>query len=122
MADDQSETVSAATRQTHADQAVLAYVTCPDATVADDIARALVASRDAACVNVIPGMRSVYRWQGKIEMDSEHLLLVKTRRHCLEAIQTALDRLHPDELPELITVEIDGGSRAYIDWLHAETR
>lgn len=103
-------------------QPLLAYVTCPDSTVAEDIAQALVSARHAACVNIIPQLQSVYRWQGRVEVASEQLLLIKTRTGRLEAIRDCLAQRHPDELPELIAVDIRNGSPGYLDWVLQETR
>jgi periplasmic divalent cation tolerance protein len=103
------------------DDARLVYVTCPDTEIAQSIARALVDNREAACVNIVPGLQSVYRWQGTIETDAEVLLLIKTRRACLEAIQTRLDALHPDDVPELVAVTIREGAQDYLNWLTKQT-
>lgn len=104
------------------DRPLLAYATCPDHAVAQRIAQALVSEHNAACVNIVPGLRSVYRWQGNVETDDECLLMIKTRKGCLEAVRNSLSDLHPDELPELIAVNIDDGSPPYLDWVVRETR
>ncbi len=103
------------------DDARLVFVTCPDAEIAHTIARALVDNREAACVNIVPGLQSVYRWQGTIETAAEVLLLIKARRACLEAIQARLDALHPDDVPELVAVAIREGAQSYLDWLTEQT-
>src|SRR5699024_8353527 len=110
------------TAETTADQSLLAYVTCPDHTIAQDIAQALVATRAAACVSIVPRLQSVYRWQGQIETANEALLMIKTRHGRLDAIRKCLAQRHPDELPELIAVDISNGSPAYLDWVLQETR
>lgn len=104
------------------DPPMLAYVTCPDAAVAEHIATELVDQHAAACVNIIPGLQSVYRWQGHIETAQEHLLMIKTRPSRLDAIQACLQQLHPDDVPELIAVDIRDGAPAYLDWVIQETR
>lgn len=103
------------------DDARVAYVTCPDETVAQRVASALVDARAAACVNIVPGLQSVYRWQGAIETDAELLLIIKTRAGCLDAIEAVLGRLHPDDVPELIALPITDGSQAYLEWLAEQT-
>ena len=84
---------------------------------AERIARALVERRLAACVNVVPGLWSVYRWKGGIEADAETLLVIKTARERIEELKTALLSLHPYELPELIVLPIEGGHAPYLAWL-----
>lgn len=104
------------------DNPVLAYVTCPDAAVAERIAAELVDRHAAACVNIVPGLRSVYRWQGQVETAQEQLLMIKTQAHRFATIQACLQRLHPDDVPEFIAMDIQGGSPAYLDWLIQQTR
>ncbi|EPK0910447.1 TPA: divalent-cation tolerance protein CutA, partial [Klebsiella pneumoniae] len=86
------------------------------------IATALVAERLAACVNLLPGLRSVYRWQRKVEAAAEVLLLVKTSAEAYPALQERLRQLHPYELPELLAVEAASGLPEYLQWLAAESR
>lgn len=81
------------------------------------LANQLVEKRLAACVNVIPQIQSVYRWQGKIENDSEQLLLIKTVRERLDELKSTLFSIHPYEVPEFIVLPIDNLSDAYRAWL-----
>jgi len=81
------------------------------------LANQLVEKRLAACVNVVPQIRSVYRWQGKIENDSEQLLLIKTVSERLDELKTALFSIHPYEVPEFIVLPIDEIAPAYRAWL-----
>jgi periplasmic divalent cation tolerance protein len=85
--------------------------------VGDALAAALVEEGLAACVNVMPPMRSVYRWQGTIERDVERQVVIKTTRDRVPAIQARLGQLHPYELPEFLVVTVAGGSEAYLDWM-----
>ncbi len=101
--------------------AYLCYCSCPDAASADRIAQALVAERLAACVNILPGMRSVYRWEGAVEQADELLLLIKTSAARVDAMTLRITQLHPYELPELIAVEVAAGLPAYLAWIAAET-
>ena len=96
---------------------LVCFCTCPDTDTAQRIADALVEERLAACVNVLPGVRSVYRWKGAIECSDEVLLLVKTVAAQLEALSARIAALHPYELPEVIAVEASGGLGAYLDWV-----
>lgn len=106
----------------HDSDARMAYVTCPDRESAQTIAAALVEHHEAACVNIVPGLASVYRWQGRVETDAELLLLIKTTAARLEAVQARVHALHPDDVPEFVAVRLCAGSTAYLDWLDAQTR
>jgi periplasmic divalent cation tolerance protein len=98
---------------------VVALSTVGSAEDADRLARALVERRLAACVNVVPGVVSHYRWQGELQRDEERLLVIKTRAERIEALREALRELHPYELPELVAFEITAGSAEYLKWLDA---
>ncbi|MCY2960833.1 MAG: divalent-cation tolerance protein CutA [Planctomycetota bacterium] len=103
------------------DAVVVVFSSAPDAEVAKRIARALVERRIAACVQVLPGLHSTYRWQGAIEEASEVLLLVKTRRSRLGDLELALRQLHPYEVPECVAVEAAHVAAPYRAWVLAET-
>ena len=98
------------------------FCTCPDADSAARIADALVEARLAACVNQVPGLRSVYRWEGAIERADEVLLVAKTTHARLDALIERIRALHPNELPEVIAFEVAGGLAAYLDWVAEQTR
>lgn len=102
---------------------VLVYMTAPDEATAMGLARALVERRLAACANVIPGMRSVYRWKGEIEEDGEHIVIAKTRKDKAAALRDAAAALHPAETPCILTVPVDAAASAapFIDWIAQET-
>lgn len=101
---------------------LIALSTCPDEATAARIARALVEEGLAACVNRVVGVRSTYAWQGTVHDDAEVLLVIKTTRARLDALQARLVALHPYELPELVAVEVTGGLAPYLDWVAASTR
>ena len=86
------------------------------------LARALVERRLAACVNILPGARSVYRWKGAVEEASETLLLAKTTASRTAALLAAVEELHPHEVPEGILLPVAGGLPRYLAWVAAETR
>jgi len=81
------------------------------------IARHLVEQRLAACVNIVPGMESIYRWQGKLESSGEWLLLIKTTVERFPAVRDAIRDLHSYELPECIAISIEDGSLGYLEWI-----
>ena len=85
------------------------------------IAHALVERRLAACVNIVPGMESVYRWQGKVETAAEWLLIIKTRAPLFESVRDAIREIHSYDLPECIMLDIADGDKAYLDWLAKNT-
>ena len=86
------------------------------------IARHLVDERLAACVNIIPRMESIYRWQDKVESSAEWLLLIKTTREKSPAVRDAIRALHSYALPECITISIEDGSAAYLGWIDQSVR
>ncbi|XP_073417429.1 protein CutA isoform X3 [Dendrobates tinctorius] len=94
-----------------------AYVTCPNETVAKDIARGLVERKLAACVNIIPQITSIYEWKGKIEEDSEILLMIKTRSSKVPAVTDYVRSVHPYEVCEVISVPIEQGNPPYLSWI-----
>ena len=100
---------------------VVCLVTAPPGR-AREIAAALVERRLVACVNVVPLVHSVYRWQGAVEHDDEALLVVKTTRAAVVALKDALGELHPYETFELVAFGIDAGARAYLDWIADSVR
>jgi periplasmic divalent cation tolerance protein len=101
---------------------LIVHSACPDAATADAIARVLVAERLAACVQVLPGVRSTYRWDGAIEQADEVLLVAKTDADRLDALTARVRALHPHELPELVAVEAAGGLAPYLAWVTEQTR
>jgi periplasmic divalent cation tolerance protein len=81
------------------------------------LAKTLVEERLAACVNIVPGVTSIYRWQGTVSQDLEQQLIIKTATASLDALEARLRQLHPYELPEFIVVQASGGSDAYLNWV-----
>ena len=87
---------------------------------AEKIANALVAEMLAACVNVLPGVTSVYRWEGAVQRDQEWLLVAKSTRQVLDALVRCVQALHSYDLPEVIALPVVGGSEAYLRWIDGE--
>jgi periplasmic divalent cation tolerance protein len=103
------------------EQPLLVYTTFPDGETALSVGRELVAAKLAACVNVLPGMKSVYAWRGQIERGEEVVAIVKTRKALREQVRDALKARHPYETPIILFLEVAGGHPATLDWLFAET-
>ncbi len=93
--------------------------TFPNRDTAESIARVLVEHGLAACVNIIGGVHSVYRWEGKVETSDEVLLIIKTRQEAYGRLEQELRDRHPYELPEVLCVAIDNGLPAYLSWIDA---
>lgn len=99
-----------------------AYVTVPSMEVAKTLAAKIVAAKLAACVNIIPGVTSVYEWKGKIENDQELLLMIKTRSSLITELSDFVKENHPYDVPEVISVPIENGHLPYLDWVRATTK
>jgi periplasmic divalent cation tolerance protein len=101
-------------------EVVLVLSTAPDDESTDTLARTLVEEKLAACVNVLPSMTSVYRWQGTLERSVERQLIIKTTRDTLPALRSRFVELHSYELPEFIVLDVTGGSDEYLAWIARE--
>ena len=104
------------------DEFVVALTTLPAEGDVETLARQLVEDKLAACVNILPPMRSVYRWKGVVESADERQLVIKTTRACVPALESRLHALHPYDLPEFIVLPITQGSAPYLSWLSDATR
>jgi periplasmic divalent cation tolerance protein len=100
---------------------LLIWTNLPDRPAAEAMARSLVERRLAACVNILPAVQSVYRWQGAIEEATESSLLIKTSSARYAELEQAIKDMHPYELPEIIALPIQAGLPAYLEWLLQET-
>ena len=102
-----------------AGKVTLAITTFPTVDKAAEVARTLVAERLVACVNIVPGVRSIYAWKGEICDEGEVLCVVKTRSEAVEALRARLVALHPYEVPELVVLDVTAGHEPYLSWLLA---
>jgi periplasmic divalent cation tolerance protein len=98
----------------------LVLCTCPQDS-ADNIADAVLEARLAACVNIVPGVRSKYWWEGKINTDSESLLIIKTRADLVADLIARIKEVHPYDVPEIIAFQIKEGNPEYLRWIGEET-
>lgn len=104
------------------DSVLIVMTNCPDAEVADRLARTLVEQKLAACVNRLPAVDSIYRWQGTVERAVEVPLLIKSTRERLPEIQEAIRALHPYEVPEIVAIPVVAGLPSYLRWVVDETQ
>ncbi len=99
----------------------IVFCTIDSAEAARKLARRLVQDRLAACVNIIENVTSVYKWEGRIEEDAEFLLVIKSQDSRLRDLMDRIAELHPYDVPEILSWPVQKGSRAYLDWVVAET-
>ncbi len=107
---------------TDENELIIVFCTVPDDETAERLATGLVEERLAACVKVIPGVRSFYRWEGKLEVGSELQLLIKTQRSHFEAIEEWIHEQHPYEVPELVALLASHVGGPYAEWAAKQTR
>jgi periplasmic divalent cation tolerance protein len=100
---------------------LILFVTVPNRDDAARIAEALVAERLAACVNIVPGIESIYRWEGKVARDQELLLIIKTTSERYAEVERRVKELHSYTTPEVIAMKIERGSYEYLKWLQDST-
>jgi periplasmic divalent cation tolerance protein len=103
------------------ERAILVYTTYPSIVEAEQAGRALVERRLCACVNILPGMISHYRWQGAVERGEEVVMLIKTRASLEEPLRLAVKAMHSYTTPAFLVLSVERVDQAYLDWLMAET-
>ena len=101
--------------------AVIVYITTESLEQAEEIGRALVGERLAACANILPGMRSIYRWKGAVETAGETVLIAKTREALAQALIARVRELHTYEVPCIVVLPITAGLPAFLRWIDDET-
>ncbi len=104
------------------DKPVVVYSTFPSDEAARELGAKLVEKRLAACVNIIPGMVSLYVWKGEMQHDREVVMIIKSRRARVDALTEFVETHHPYDTPALVTLDVLGGSSAYIDWIFENTQ
>jgi len=102
-------------------QVLVVLCTCPDLATAESLATRLVENRLAACVNILPEIRSIYRWQNEVQQDTETLLVVKTSQETYSQLESWLIGHHPYDVPEVLALPIERGAPDYLDWVIQET-
>ena len=100
---------------------IVVFITAPNEKEAASISRTIVEERLVACVNIIPSVRSIYRWQGRVEDEQEVLMIVKTKSPLFERLQKRVKELHSYAVPEIIGLPVVEGSKEYLNWLGQET-
>jgi periplasmic divalent cation tolerance protein len=106
----------------HRDEVIAVYMTFPSESVALEVAEALVGQRLAACVNVVPGIVSFFRWEGAVTREREVVAIAKTTRDRLDALVSVVQGTHPYELPCIVAYGAEGGLVPFLEWVEAETR
>ena len=104
------------------ERAVFVYTTYPSVVEAEEAGRALLERALAACVNILPGMLSLYRWQGAIERGEEAVMIIKTRASLAEAVRAAVKEMHSYETPAILVIPLESVDSGYLGWLLAETK
>ena len=94
--------------------------TVPTVEVAEQLAVAVVEERLAACANMVPGVTSIYRWQGEVRSEGEVLVILKTTADCVERLRARLVELHPYDVPEVVALGVEAGHEPYLAWVEAE--
>jgi len=102
--------------------ALVVMCTCPDTKVAENLAGGLVRNGLAACVNILPQIRSIYRWQGELHSDSEVLMIIKTNQHGYVKLERWLLANHPYDTPEVLALTVEAGAQDYLDWIDRATQ
>ena len=103
-------------------KSILVFCTFPNSASVKSTAESLVNEKLAACVNIIPDVQSIFRWQGKVDNANENVLVIKTKDSLYSELEKRIQELHPYELPEIISVSIDNGLPEYLDWVSESTK
>lgn len=102
-------------------EVIIVLITAPSRETADSISKSLVELRLAACVNILPNISSVFHWEGKVDWAEEFLLIAKTKKSAFKDLEEKVLESHPYDTPEIISISVSDGTRAYMDWILKET-
>jgi periplasmic divalent cation tolerance protein len=100
---------------------IVVFSNCGSEEEARRIARSLVEARVAACVNIVPGIQSIYQWKGAVQEDSEWMLVIKSTRSLFDQLSAELRKIHSYQVPEVLAIPVVAGSQEYLEWLDRET-
>ena len=103
-------------------KSILVLSTFPETASVKSVAEKLVNEKLAACVNIVSGVQSIFRWQDKIDNVNENILIIKTKDNLYDELEARIKELHPYELPEIVSVPIDKGLNKYLDWISENTK
>jgi periplasmic divalent cation tolerance protein len=103
------------------EEAIVVFITAQDMKQAENISYSLIETKLAACINIVPSVKSIFWWQGKIDSSNEVMIIVKTRDVLLKRLISEVKRLHTYDVPEIIALSIKGGNEEYLRWLHDST-
>ncbi|CAN6290419.1 unnamed protein product [Urochloa humidicola] len=101
---------------------IVVYVTVPNREAGKKLSQSIISEKLAACVNIVPGIESVYWWEGKVQSDAEELLIIKTRESLLDALTEHVKANHEYDVPEVIALPITGGNSKYLEWIKNSTK
>ncbi|KAF0911241.1 hypothetical protein E2562_008002 [Oryza meyeriana var. granulata] len=101
---------------------IVVYVTVPNREAGKKLSQSIISEKLAACVNIVPGIESVYWWEGKVQTDAEELLIIKTRESLLDALTEHVKANHEYDVPEVIALPITGGNTKYLEWVKSNTK
>lgn len=100
----------------------MAYITCPNKKEALKIAHAIIEEKLVACANIIDSVTSVYEWEGKIQQESEVILIAKTKNELFDQVKSRIEKIHSYDCPCIVRLPIDGGTEAFINWIKSSTK
>lgn len=104
------------------DTYIVVFCTTPSAEISNQIANECIKKKIAACCNIIPGIRSIYEWEGKVEKSEEQLLMIKSTEDNFKALENTINEIHPYDVPEIISVKINNGNESYLKWINQSIR
>ena len=101
---------------------IIVFCTSPSSEISNQIAEECIRKKIAACCNIIPGINSIYEWEGKVEKSEEQLLLIKSTEDNFKVIENTINSIHPYDVPEIISVKLNDGNEPYLKWINQSIR